>query len=50
MPFFRKGIFGQLENTIPEDGQRLQMEDIRAALWENQQCGFPTGPTQTGLY
>ena len=23
---------------------------IRAASWENQQCGFRTGPTQTGLY
>ena len=21
-----------------------------AASWENQQCGFRTGPTQTGLY
>ena len=21
-----------------------------AASWENQQCGFQTGPTQTGLY
>ena len=23
---------------------------IIAASWENQQCGFQTGPTQTGLY
>ena len=23
---------------------------IRAASWENQQCGFRTGPTQTNLY
>ena len=24
--------------------------EIWAALWENQQCGFRTGPTQIGLY
>ena len=28
----------------------LPCNNVRAASWENQQCGFRTGLTQTGLY
>ena len=30
--------------------RKRKENNIRAASWENQQCGFRTGPTQTGLY
>ena len=29
--------------------QRMSIDNIGAASWENQQCGFLTGLTQTGL-
>ena len=29
---------------------RALLANIWAASWENQQCGFRTGPTQTDLY
>ena len=39
-----------LSLDITDNGNESQAMLKRAASWENQQCGFRIGPTQTGLY
>ena len=50
LKLFGKCSFCSALFVIASQNDLRAFDNIRAASWENQQCGFRTGPTQTDLY